>query len=172
MRYPSRLLVVHSSDRAPERPEPGTLPVLPPERLRHLFRSWDDLSPSASLWGISPSLISLLGYKVCRAGYLASVEIPRRAIVIPVTAPDGRIVSLHDANGHWFTPPQVRAVNLIRAQWSNQIEVFSNTIEADAFAQAYNVAAIALNGFALNQLSERLVGKAPRIITKQEAAAA
>jgi hypothetical protein len=61
---------------------------------------------------------------------------------------------------------------MIRAQWSNQIEIFSNTIEADAFAIAYNVAAIALNGFALEQLSERLVGKSPRIVTTQEAAAA
>lgn len=103
---------------------------------------------------------------------MGSVEIPRRSIVIPVTAPDGRIVALHDAEGHWFTPPQIHCTNLIRAQWSNQIEIFNNTIEADAFALAYNVAAIALNGFALEQLSERLVGKSPRIMTNEEAAAA
>jgi hypothetical protein len=172
MIYPSRLLVVHPSDRAPERPEPGSLPVIAPEHLRHLFRSWDDLSPRATLWGIDASLISLCGYKVCTVGYLGSVQIPRRSIVVPVTAPDSRIVSLHDAEGHWFTPPQIHCTNMIRAQWSNQIEIFSNTIEADAFAIAYNVAAVALNGFALQQLSERLVGKSPRIVTKQEAAAA
>jgi hypothetical protein len=125
-----------------------------------------------SLWGINASLISLCGYKVCRTGYLESVQVPRRSIVIPVTAPDGRIVSLHDAEGHWFTPPQIHCTNLIRAQWSNQIEIFNNTIEADAFARAFNVAAVALNGFALEQLSQRLVGKSPRIVTKQEAAAA
>jgi hypothetical protein len=125
-----------------------------------------------SLWGINASLISLCGYKVCRAGYLGSVEIPRHSIIVPVTAPDGRIVSIHNGEGHWFTPPQVHCTNLIRAQWSNQIDVFNNTIEADTFALTYNVAAIALNGFALEQLSQRLVGKSPRIVTKQEAAAA
>ncbi|MBA2703120.1 MAG: hypothetical protein H0U60_04620 [Blastocatellia bacterium] len=72
--------------------------------------------------------------------------------------------------GQWFTSPKVHVRNLIRAQFRNEIEIFTNTIDADAAASARNCAVIALNGFAFFQLSARLIGESP-IVSGTEAAA-
>ena len=156
---PSRQFVWSDAQQSP-------LPVLDPDRVKRLFREiGDDLPPNKSLWGIDPSIISLSGYKICRVGYHGVIDVPRGSVIVPVKSPSGQIVALHDGEGNWFTAPKVHTVNLIRRVWTTRLEVFGNTIEADAAAISHNVAAIGLNGFEFRQLSANLVGFNPKIVS-------
>lgn len=149
----------------------ATSPTVVPEKLKQIYRKFDDLPASVSLWGIDAKIISLAGYKICKSGYSGhGLIIARNSIILPVLSPSGAIVALHNEHGKWFTSPKVHARNLIRAQWTNRIEIFATTLEADAAAISRNVAVVALNGFAFRQLSSRLVGEAPNVIRMEAAA--
>lgn len=168
--HAERTIVFHQSRTMPKA-TPGLL-TLAPERLRPIYREFDDLAETVSLCGIDARVIGELGYKVCRPGLNKyGLEIPRGAIVIPCLSPSGQIVALHDEHGNWFTSPKPHVRSLIRAQFTNTIEIFTSTIEADAAAISRNVAVVALNGFPFFQLSQRLVGEAPTLIGEMGVAA-
>lgn len=142
-------IILHGGCRPPvRRPELSLLPTIPPERLKPIFRGMDDLPPDVSLLGIDASIVAFCGYKVCKSGCtLAGLAIPRRSVVIGVYDPLGQLVALHNEHGKWFTTPKVHCRNLIRERWTNSLEIFNTTLEADAAAISRNVAVVALNGF-------------------------
>lgn len=171
-RQASRLaIVIHAPGWAS--PElPNDLPIVASDRLGRLFRELDDLPERVSLQGFDPSLISLLGYKICRQGSTrASISISRGSAVVPVRDPMGYVVALQDGEGRWLTRPRVHCMNTIRRFWTGEIEIFPTVIEADIAAVTRNVAALYLGGLDVKHLSERLVGAHPRIVSALEVAA-
>jgi hypothetical protein len=170
---PSRRLVLHSESGPPQNPPARSVPCRSRDQISADYRAiGNDLSPSTSLRGIAASVIAQLGYKRHTMGQVGKMPIPRGAIVIPCRAPDGRITALHDEKGQWSSTPQPHCVNLARAQFSNEIHLFNFTIEADAWALQHNDACVALNGFAIERLSQYLTGPSPRIVEHLEARAA
>lgn len=168
----SRLLVLHSEGCPPDTPIPGSLPVRTCDQLSANFRALDDLPSLASLRGFPARLISQIGYKKHTSGQNGTISIPRGSIVIPCRAPNGRITALHDDRGHWFSTPQPHCVNMVRAQFTNAIHIFKFTVEADVWGLQHNDAAIALNTFRLEILSQRITGPNPHIVRYLEARAA
>ncbi len=171
-RQASRLaIIVHEPEWAS--PElPSDLPNVASDRLSWLFREFDDLPERVSLQGFPPSIISLLGYKICRQGSTrANISISRGSAVVPIRDPMGHVVALQDGRANWLTRPRVHCMNTIRRFWTGEIEIFPTVIEADIAAVTRNVAAVYLGGLDVRHLSANLVGLYPRIVSALEVAA-
>lgn len=132
--------------------EEQVLPIPDPTALEIAWRHWDDLSERVSIAGLPAELVALCGYKFCLTGSTFPVTICRRSVVVPVRDADGRIVSLHNARGEWFCARRLHFANLIRALWTKQIEIYADTVSADAEAIRRNVACVGMNGLTAHDL--------------------
>ncbi len=152
--------------QARRKSEEQFLPIPDPAALELAWRHWDDLSERAPVGGFPPDLIAVCGYKFAVNGCTSPVTIPRRTIVIPVRNTTGQIVALQGSKGKWFTARQLHFVNLIRCRWTQELEVFADTVTADVEAVSRNVACASLNGLTLHDLELATANLNVRVVVK------
>lgn len=128
--------------RGVNHPSESGLKSLSPDQLEVIWRLWDD-PPLRIINGV----IAETGCcKIVKAGCRAPILIERRTVVLAIRNASGRIYGLQNINGRWLTKPQAHWVNLKRASWTNEIEVFRGSLTATIEARRRNVATVARNG--------------------------
>lgn len=166
--------LIFFSDELPAVPR-GELPRLGVDWLGPFFRAeLDDLSPQTSLLGFPASIVALAGYKWSAKGRTTKFfTIPRGGIVVPSRNAVGRVSGLWNPIAEeWITVPQPHCCNLIRRNFTREIEIHPSIVAADVAAIQRNVAAICLNGVDVRQISQRITGENPEIVNAQERRAA
>lgn len=147
-------------------PYPAPQGVNPQEIQSHALAEWfrelDDLSPTqaralSSQHGVSADSIVAAGH--CKAllatktaGEIAQAyalpdrirRLPRGAIVVAVTGPDGAISGLQTSELAWLTSPSIHFANARR--FRDGVYVCANTLLADECALKNNATALGVNG--------------------------